>query len=236
MKIYDFVDEGLGHSSYVIDLGDGTAAIVDPPRFPNRTERRCRLARVAARLDLGHAFARRLRDGQPGARRPDGCDVHRSGRFSARVTAPTGQRRRTRRARRGSRSGRVGDARAHTRPPRLSPRRARRTGRAVHRRFADGRHGRANRPVRSGPRRAAGPRDVPLAAPLRRVARRSRRVPDARRRVVLLGTRRRRAHHHARPRTCHQPTVRRSPTRTCSSNGCWPGSVPSPPTSPGCPS
>ena len=34
MKIYDFVDEGLGHSSYVIDLGDGTAAVVDPPRFP----------------------------------------------------------------------------------------------------------------------------------------------------------------------------------------------------------
>ena len=29
-----FVDEGLGHSSYVIDLGDGAAAIVDPPRFP----------------------------------------------------------------------------------------------------------------------------------------------------------------------------------------------------------
>jgi hydroxyacylglutathione hydrolase len=34
MRVYDFVDEGLGHSSYVIDLGDGTAAIVDPPRFP----------------------------------------------------------------------------------------------------------------------------------------------------------------------------------------------------------
>lgn len=33
-RIYDFVDEGLGHSSYVIDLGDGTAAFVDPPRFP----------------------------------------------------------------------------------------------------------------------------------------------------------------------------------------------------------
>jgi hydroxyacylglutathione hydrolase len=29
-----FVDEGLGHSSYIVDLGDGTAAIVDPPRFP----------------------------------------------------------------------------------------------------------------------------------------------------------------------------------------------------------
>ena len=33
-RIYDFVDEGLGHSSYVIDLGDGTAAVVDAPRFP----------------------------------------------------------------------------------------------------------------------------------------------------------------------------------------------------------
>jgi len=34
MQTFDFVDEGLGHSSYMIDLGDGTAAIVDPPRFP----------------------------------------------------------------------------------------------------------------------------------------------------------------------------------------------------------
>ena len=38
MRIHDFVDEGLGHSSYVIDLGDGTAAIVDPPRFPSDHE------------------------------------------------------------------------------------------------------------------------------------------------------------------------------------------------------
>ncbi len=34
MEVHEFVDEGLGHSSYVIDLGDGTAVIVDPPRFP----------------------------------------------------------------------------------------------------------------------------------------------------------------------------------------------------------
>ncbi len=46
MKIYDFADEGLGHSSYVIDLGDGTAAIVDPPRFPTAQEA------VADRLGL----------------------------------------------------------------------------------------------------------------------------------------------------------------------------------------
>ncbi len=34
MQVHEFVNEGLGHSSYVIDLGDGTAAVVDPPRFP----------------------------------------------------------------------------------------------------------------------------------------------------------------------------------------------------------
>ena len=38
MQIYDFVDEGLGHSSYLIDIGDGTAAMLDPPRFPTAQE------------------------------------------------------------------------------------------------------------------------------------------------------------------------------------------------------
>jgi glyoxylase-like metal-dependent hydrolase (beta-lactamase superfamily II)/rhodanese-related sulfurtransferase len=33
-SVRTFVDEGLGHSSYLIDLGDGAAAIIDPPRFP----------------------------------------------------------------------------------------------------------------------------------------------------------------------------------------------------------
>jgi hypothetical protein len=27
-----FVDEGLGHSSHLVDLGDGHALVVDPPR------------------------------------------------------------------------------------------------------------------------------------------------------------------------------------------------------------
>lgn len=39
MRIHEFVDEGLGHSSYVIDLSNGTVAIVDPPRFPIAHER-----------------------------------------------------------------------------------------------------------------------------------------------------------------------------------------------------
>lgn len=36
--VHEFLDEGLGHSSYLIDLGDGTAALVDPPRFPTDHE------------------------------------------------------------------------------------------------------------------------------------------------------------------------------------------------------
>ncbi len=38
LPIHEFVDEGLGHSSYLIDLGDGTAAVIDPPRFPTAHE------------------------------------------------------------------------------------------------------------------------------------------------------------------------------------------------------
>lgn len=33
-RIVAFVDEGLGHSSYLVDLGDGRALVVDPSRFP----------------------------------------------------------------------------------------------------------------------------------------------------------------------------------------------------------
>ena len=36
--IVDFVDEGLRHSSYLIDLGNGAAAVIDPPRFPSEHE------------------------------------------------------------------------------------------------------------------------------------------------------------------------------------------------------
>src|ERR1044071_460828 len=35
-SIVAFVDEGIGHSSYLIDLGDGTALTIDPRRIPER--------------------------------------------------------------------------------------------------------------------------------------------------------------------------------------------------------
>lgn len=36
VEIMSIVDEGLGHSSYVVGLDDGTALVVDPARFPDR--------------------------------------------------------------------------------------------------------------------------------------------------------------------------------------------------------
>jgi glyoxylase-like metal-dependent hydrolase (beta-lactamase superfamily II)/rhodanese-related sulfurtransferase len=36
IEIVSIVDEGLGHSSYVVGLGDGSALVVDPARFPDR--------------------------------------------------------------------------------------------------------------------------------------------------------------------------------------------------------
>ena len=39
LRVHPFVDEGLGHSSYLIDLANGHAALVDPPRFATPHER-----------------------------------------------------------------------------------------------------------------------------------------------------------------------------------------------------
>lgn len=36
LEIVSIVDEGLGHSSYVVGLADGAALVVDPARFPER--------------------------------------------------------------------------------------------------------------------------------------------------------------------------------------------------------
>lgn len=47
-----FVDEGLGHSSYLVDLGHGTAAIIDPPRFPTEHLAAARMSGVAPRWTI----------------------------------------------------------------------------------------------------------------------------------------------------------------------------------------
>jgi glyoxylase-like metal-dependent hydrolase (beta-lactamase superfamily II)/rhodanese-related sulfurtransferase len=52
VDIVSFVNEGLGHSSYLVDLGDGTALVVDPARIPtaqvvHAAERGLRIAYTA---------------------------------------------------------------------------------------------------------------------------------------------------------------------------------------------
>src|SRR5689334_3510110 len=57
-EIVTFVDEGLGHSSYLVDLGDGRALVVDPPRIPSRhvAEARARGLEIALTADT-HSHA-----------------------------------------------------------------------------------------------------------------------------------------------------------------------------------
>lgn len=52
VDISSFVNEGLGHSSYLVDLGDGTALVIDPARIPtaqlaHAAERGLRIAYTA---------------------------------------------------------------------------------------------------------------------------------------------------------------------------------------------
>ena len=39
IEIVAVIDDGLGHSSYVVGLGDGSAVVIDPARFPERQRR-----------------------------------------------------------------------------------------------------------------------------------------------------------------------------------------------------
>jgi glyoxylase-like metal-dependent hydrolase (beta-lactamase superfamily II)/rhodanese-related sulfurtransferase len=56
--IVAFVDEGIGHTSYLVDLGDGTALVIDPRRIPERelAEARARGLRIAFTADT-HSHA-----------------------------------------------------------------------------------------------------------------------------------------------------------------------------------
>jgi glyoxylase-like metal-dependent hydrolase (beta-lactamase superfamily II)/rhodanese-related sulfurtransferase len=57
-SIVGFVDEGIGHSSYLVDLGDGTALAVDPRRIPELevAEANARGLRIAYTADT-HSHA-----------------------------------------------------------------------------------------------------------------------------------------------------------------------------------
>ena len=58
IDVVGFVDEGIGHSSYLVDLGDGTALTIDPRRLPEleQAEAAARGLRIAYTADT-HSHA-----------------------------------------------------------------------------------------------------------------------------------------------------------------------------------
>jgi hydroxyacylglutathione hydrolase len=58
IEIATFVDEGLGHSSYLVDLGDAHALVVDPPRLPDQhlADARARRSEITLTADT-HSHA-----------------------------------------------------------------------------------------------------------------------------------------------------------------------------------
>ena len=161
--IVGFVDEGIGHSSYLVDLGDGTALVVDPRRVPEteHAEAASRGLRIAFTADT-HSHADYVSGSPELAARgatflaPEaaGLEVPHCGLRDGDQTD-------------------VGplvlasdrDARAHTRPPGLRASDTRRApGRVVLRGITDGRHGRTHRPAWCRPGRGLGAPAVPLTA------------------------------------------------------------------------
>ena len=203
------VDEGLGNSSYLVDLGDGRALAVDPARDPGpylaAAGRRGLTIAYAAETHLHADFVSGSRElaaaGRPGARL--------GGRRT--WSSPTaGWRRRRGGPGRADAAG-AGDTRAHPRAPVLPAPGRQPAGRAVLRRVAAGRRGGPHRPDRARSSTEALARALcrSLHERILTLPDELAGVPDARGGVVLLRP--------ARRRRAPPPSAgRRRPTR------CWP--------------
>ena len=220
--IESVVDEGLGHSSYVIGLGDGTALVIDPARFPDRATPRSPPSRAGGSRGRRHPLPCRLRlraapsspQTAPRSSRPRGVEPR--GRRTARLDggdastlAPgvdaSGDRRRR--------------ATRRTTSPTCCSRTASRVALFSGGSLMVGTVGRTDllgAEHRRG--RSLGRCSESLHAEILDPARRPRRLPDPRRRVVLLGAR---GPASARPRSAASAPPTRcsaSTTRTASSS------------------
>ena len=207
-ELVPVVDGGLGNTTWMVDLGDGRALVVDASRdlraVQAAADKRGLTVAYAADTHLHADFL----TGAVQAGRRRGRAGARLGRRAPRVPAPRAGRRRRGRPGRADAAG-AGHARAHRRARVLPAGRRPDAGRGVHRRLADRRRRRPHRPGRSRPHRGAGPRPVRVAAPAGHPARRGGRVAHPRRRLVLLGPARRGAQQHHRSGVGDQPAAGR---------------------------
>ena len=91
-NITSFVSEGLGHSSYLVDLGDGTALVIDPARIPtSQLEEAARHGLMIAYTADTHTHADYI-SGSPDLAAPE-RPVPRSGRRRPRRTTIGASRR-----------------------------------------------------------------------------------------------------------------------------------------------
>ncbi len=163
-----FVDEGLGHSSYLIDLGDGTAAILDPPRFPTEHLAAADEQGIALRWTIDtHSHADYVTGSPSLAARPGVTFIAPAASKLETPHRPVGDGELVAMTpevalRAISTPGHTPDHHVYLVEHDGSPA-ALFTGGSL-----DGRRGRPYRPVRPGSRRAPGARDVSLAATTRR--------------------------------------------------------------------
>ena len=217
-RVIPVVDEGLGNSAYLVDLGEGRALAIDPSRDLRLLDRAAARRGPVGGGGRGDAPARRLRVRLDATRRPRRCAA-----CSARPPATGSSRTRAlaRRRRGGPRRADVAGvdhAWAYRRAPRLPAGRWRPGARRVHRRLADRRCGRADRSGRCGADRAARPGPVPLAAAS------DRSFPTTRRSIPPTAPARS-VRRHPAPTGSPPSAGKRPPTRCCASTTKTPSST-----------
>lgn len=180
---------GLGNSSYLLDLGDGRAAVVDP----QRDIRPYLTAALHRGLSIGYAVETHVHaDFVTGSRELAGAGrADRGCGRRGRGIRPPGAGRRSAAGRGRVDAGDGGHSRSHATSRVLVAARRRRPRGGVHRWGLDRGRGGSHGSGQSGPHRGAGPGRLPIGPPASvHVGRRPAGVADARARIVLLRRRR----------------------------------------------